>query len=142
MVVFRKWRDRSTEWTVNRSVFLGIAVLMTVVFLVGIAGTVIIDVSGRLDLQPFVVGVLRSVLVVALGLMFLQFASEPSSLSAKFVATAFVPIIIMTQVMIVPVSGYRLFVEVFAPSEPASFVFSPTESDGYRVEGIAPILWG
>lgn len=85
--------------------------------------------------------VATTTLFILLGLVYLNYAPEPTSLNAKFVGAGLVAVVLMTFVQTVSVDGIHEVRSAYTGSDaPWSVYFEPLPDSGYRAEGRAPVM--
>jgi len=134
-VLIRKWRSGVVEEGFNRTSYLAFGIF--VVLQVLLFPIVMTMVKLGLDAPAeFIKEVSSAGLPIIVGLLFLQFAPEPTSLEAKFIAVAFLAVIVLTQLQIAPVNTRGELRPAYAEVLPnITIELVPRTDGGYQIEG-------
>jgi len=140
VLLIRKWRLARKNEDASKTAYLAFLVFILVNAMLVILDAGLVKLGA--DLTAEVIGEISgAVLPVVLGLLFMQFIPEATSLESKFVAIGVLVVVVMTQLGTSPVNAnYELRYEYAPNLEPISITFIPDGTGGYRAEGTKPVF--
>ena len=143
IVLLRKWRiskvDSADPQTTSYWVF---PLLFSLPMLIGILLFPLLSSMGLGGANEFIGEFFLAAFPILIGLLFLQFTPDPTSLEAKFVGAAFLVVVVVTQLLTAPFNTFsELWTSYAAPLEPETIEFIPDGDGGYTLEGSAPVFY-